>query len=129
VTALDPRAVAVGALVIVAVALPLALADAAQRGDDARGDLTLVVFVVTLGAFVAGGYLAARRAPTSPYSNGAVAALAGFAVVSVLGVLSRAARGEAVSVTRIVFSGLLAYACGLLGGGLASRLAARGTSR
>ncbi|HUF32707.1 MAG TPA: hypothetical protein VMN58_05820 [Acidimicrobiales bacterium] len=123
--AVDLRAVALGATVVVAVALPLAVADVVARDDGEAGPLSLLAFVGTLVVFVVGGHLAARRAPASPYSTSALAALAGYVVVAAIGVASRTIRGDGVSITRIAFNGLLAYACGLLGGALASRRAGK----
>lgn len=123
------RAVALGAAVAVALALPLAVADTAAREGGEAGPLSLLAFVGTLVAFVVGGYVAARRAPASPYSTSALAAVAGYVVVAGIGVASRSVRGDGVSITRIAFSGLLAYACGLLGGGLASRRAGKGAAQ
>jgi hypothetical protein len=127
--AVELRAVALGAAVVVVVALPLAVLDAAGRDGGEAGPLSLLVFIVTLVAFVVGGHVAARRAPASPYSTSALAALLGFAVVAAIGAATRAARGDEVSVTRIVFNGLLAYACGLVGGGIASRRAPKGAEQ
>jgi predicted permease len=123
---LDPRAVGAGAVLAVAVALPAALiGEAAADGDDDPSGLVLLCFLAVLLAFVAGGWLAARRAPDAPYSNGAVAALAGFVVIQVGGIIATVVQDEPVRGASIAFSALLATASGLVGSLLATRAAAR----
>jgi predicted permease len=123
---LDLRAVGAGALLAIVIALPAALVgEAAADGDDDPSGLVLLCFVVVLVAFVAGGWLAARRAPEAPYSNGAVAALVGFAVIQLGGVVANLVQDDAVEVASIAFSALLATASGLVGALMATRQPAR----
>ena len=122
---LDRRAVGAGAVLAVVVALPAALVgEAAADGEDDPSGLVLLCFFVVLLAFVAGGWLAARRAPEGPYSNGAVAALAGFAVIQLGGVVANVVQDEPVRPASIAFSALLATASGLVGALVATRRAA-----
>ena len=124
---LDRRAVGAGAVLAVVVALPAALVgEAAADGEDDPSGLVLLCFVVVLLAFVAGGWLAARRAPDAPYSNGAVAALVGFAVIQLGGIVANVVQDEPVRVASIAFSALLATASGLVGALVATRRAAPG---
>ena len=124
-TLLEPAAVGAGAVLAVVVALPAALVgEAAVDGDEDPSGLVLLCFVVVLLAFVAGGWLAARRALDAPFSNGAVAALAGFAVIQLGGVIVNLVEDEAVRGASIAFSALLATASGLVGALVATRRAA-----
>jgi predicted permease len=121
---LDARAVGAGAVLAVVIALPAALVgEAAADGDDDPSGLVLLCFIVVLLAFVAGGWLAARRAPDAPYSNGAVGALAGFAVIQLGGVVANIVQDESVRPASIAFSALLATASGLVGALVATRRA------
>ena len=119
---LDPRAIGAGAVLAIAIALPTALVgEAAADGDDDPSGLVLLCFVVVLLAFVAGGYLAARRAPDAPFSNGAVAALVAFALIQLGGVVANLLQDDPIQTASIAFSALLAIASGLVGALLATR--------
>jgi hypothetical protein len=119
---LQPAAVGAGAVLAVVIALPAALVgEAAVDGDEDPSGLVLLCFVVVLLAFVAGGWLAARRAVDAPFSNGAVAALAGFAVIQLGGIVVNLVEDEPVRGASIVFSALLATASGLVGALVATR--------
>jgi predicted permease len=119
---LDPRAVGAGAVLAVVIALPAALVgEAAADGEDDPSGLVLLCFVVVLLAFVAGGWLAARRAPEAPFSNGAVGALTGFAVIQLGGVVANLLQDDPVRGASIAFSALLATASGLVGALVATR--------
>ena len=119
---LDPRAVGAGAVLAIVIALPAALVgEAAADGEDDPSGLVLLCFVVVLLAFVAGGWLAARRAPEAPFSNGAVAALVGFAVIQLGGVVANLVQDDPVRGASIAFSALLATASGLVGALVATR--------
>lgn len=119
---LDPRAVAAGAVLAIVIALPAALVgDVAADGEDDPSGVVLLCFVVVLLGFVAGGWLAARRAADAPFSNGAVAALAGFAVIQLGGVVATLVRDDPLHGASIAFSALLATASGLVGAIVATR--------
>lgn len=119
---LDPRAVGAGAVLAIVIALPAALVgEAAADGEDDPSGLVLLCFVVVLLAFVAGGWLAARRAGDAPFSNGAVAALVGFALIQLGGIVANLIAGDPVRGASIAFSALLATASGLVGALLATR--------
>jgi hypothetical protein len=114
----DWRAVLTGALTAIVVCVPAAVVG--QVLTDRDSDAVVLPFLAVLLGLAAGGYAAARVAPTAPYTNAALAALAAFVAVQVVGVVLRVVRDDPVRVTQIVFSGLLAYASGLLGGVVAS---------
>ena len=119
---LEPRAVGAGAVLAVVIALPAALVgEAAADGDDDPSGLVLLCFVVVLLAFTAGGWLAARRAADAPFSNGAVAALAAFAVIQLGGGVGNLVQDDPVEGASIAFSALLATASGLVGAIIATR--------
>jgi putative membrane protein (TIGR04086 family) len=119
---LELRAVSAGAVLAIVIALPAALiGEAAADGDDDPSGLVLCLFVVVLLAFVAGGYLAARRATDAPYSNGAVAALAAFALIQLGGVVANLVQNDPIEPASIAFSALLATASGLVGALVATR--------
>ena len=119
---LERRAVGAGAVLAVVTALPAALVgEAAADGEDDPSGLVLLCFVVVLLAFAAGGWLAARRAADAPFSNGAVAALAAFAVIQLGGIVANLVKDDPVEGASIAFSALLATASGLVGAIVATR--------
>lgn len=120
---LEWSAVRAGALVAIAICLPLAIvAQLAAGGDDTdQPPIVLVLYIAVLVGFVVGGRFAAVRSTESPYSNGGVAALCAFAAIQAVGIISNSIRGDEIGVANIVFNALLAYGCGLLGAGMAVR--------
>jgi hypothetical protein len=118
----DWPAIRTGALVAIAVCLPLAvLAEVVAGDEDEGGGLVLLLFVGVLVGFASGGYAAAQRTLTTPYTAGAVAALCAFVAIQAAGVITNLARGDDIEWALVVFNGLLAYGAGLLGAGIASR--------
>lgn len=111
---IDGRAVLAGAVVAVAVCVPAAIVG--QFLTDRDSGAVVVPFLVVLLGLAAGGYAAARQAPTFPYTNAALAALLAFVLVQAVGIVLRVVRDDPVRIAQIVFSGLMAYASGLLGG-------------
>lgn len=119
---IERDAVLKGMAVTIVVCLPLALlSQAVSDGGDDPGALSLLLFVAVLAGFVLGGAVAARSAPEAPITNGAVAALLGYAVIQGVALVVRVVAGEDVSVVAIVFNGIAAYGCGLVGALLAAR--------
>jgi putative membrane protein (TIGR04086 family) len=116
-------AVRVGALVSIVICLPVALLAQAivDEGDTEQPPIVYVLYVAVLIGFVIGGWFAAKRATESPYSAGAVAALAGFVAIQTVGVIARLIDGDPIRVVLIVTNGLLAYGCGLLGAAIVVR--------
>lgn len=119
---LDPRAVVIGAIVALAIAVPPAvLAQIQSDRDTLEGsNWVLVLFAVVLLAFIIGGYVAARRGPVAPLVNGAAAALLAYALVQGYGVIRRLADGDEIRWLGILFAALLATSCGTVGAVLAT---------
>jgi len=116
---IDRDAVLKGMAVAIVVCLPLSLVADVVHDDHPDSFLLPLLFVATLLGFVAAGWVAGRAAGAAPFSNGAVAALAGYAVLAIISVIVRVAGDEPVHAARIVGTALIAYAAGLLGGSLA----------
>lgn len=111
--ALDRMAVARGALVAAAVAVPAGIAqNLVGRGSS----LSFALFVVTVLGLGAGGYVAAREALDRPLTTGGAAALAVYLAVQAIGVVLRLSRGEDVSWASIPLVALLSLSCGVIGG-------------
>ena len=120
---IDRDAVLKGMAVAIVVCLPLSLVADVVHDDHPDSFLLPLLFVATLLGFVAAGWVAGRAAGAAPFSNGAVAALAGYAVLAIISVIVRVAGDEPVHAARIVGTALIAYAAGLLGGSLARQRA------
>lgn len=118
----DWVAVRHGALVSIAICMPIALLSQVlvDQSDDDQPPLVYVLYAAVLLGFVAGGWVAGRRAAATPYTSGAVAALCGFVAIQAVGVVARLIDGDTIRVVLIVTNGLLAYGAGLLGAGIAS---------
>ena len=114
---LDPRAVLVGAAVSLVIAVPPAVLAQIQSDRDALegSNWVLVLFAVVLIAFIAGGYVTAKRADGDPLTNGAVAALLAYVLVQGFGIIRRLADGDEIRWVGIVFAALLAASCGTVG--------------
>ncbi|MGI8758673.1 MAG: hypothetical protein ACR2K0_05150, partial [Acidimicrobiales bacterium] len=120
-TALDLRAVLVGAATAAVVTLPIgALGQVVVDGGDRPG-LVFAFLVPLLAGFAAGGYVAARRAPDGPLANSTVAAVMAFAVIQGVGAVRHVVAGEPLSLPSVVFAAFLACSSGLLGGLLAQQ--------
>ena len=125
---IHPRSVLVGALVALAVAVPVAiLAQTLDRTGTVEDDSAwlIVAFAVIVGAMVAGGYAAASRRPDAPLTNGAVAALSAYLLVQTIGAIRLLVVGDSVAWAAIPFFALLSLAAGTSGGLLADRRARR----
>ena len=116
-TTVQPRAVFLGGLAAAVIALPVALVGqvVVEREETTSSFLAFVFLAPILLAFMAGGFIAARRATASPVTNGALAAVGAFAVIQGVGVVRRLASGEAVSPASLAFAAFLAYSSGLMG--------------
>ncbi len=114
---LDLRAVLVGAAVALLIAVPPAVLAQIQSDRDALegSNVVLVLFAVVLIAFMAGGYVTAKRAQGEPLTNGAVAAVVAYLVVQGYGIVRRLADGDEIRWLGIVFAALLAASCGTVG--------------
>lgn len=120
----DPRAVAVGAGVALAICVPAAILaqvlDQAGTVDDDPSWLVVLFVVIVLGMGV-GGHVAGLRQLDAPLSNGAVAALAAYLLVQTIGAIRLLASGDTVTWAAIPFFALLASAAGMTGGFVAER--------
>jgi hypothetical protein len=116
---LDPGAVGLGAVITMAVGIPVATIGSVVLEDGS--DLVFLFAVLALLGFLAGGYVAGHRRPEAPMAHGAVAALAGFAVSQAVSAVLQVVRDESVSPVAVVFNALLAANIGLAGGALGAR--------
>lgn len=110
---LDWRAVAIGAGVGLALAVPAA----------AIGGLLDVgaLLVVILAAWIVAGFVAASKRPDLPYSHGLVAGVTTAAVLQLVTVVVSLAGGDPVSVLALAFNLMVAAVLGTLGALLANR--------
>lgn len=120
---IDWPAVRAGALLSIAICLPVALLQEllVDQGDENPPPIVYVLYLGVLFGFVAGGWRAGRRATSTPYTSGAFAALCAFVAIQAAGVIARLIDGDSIRVVLIATNGLLAYGSGLLGAGVASR--------
>lgn len=118
---LDRRALVAGTLTALAVIVPVTVLGAILRGGVEDTNLVFLLLAPVLVGFGAGAYVAARRAVAGPLTNGALAAVAAFALVQGVGLVRRMAAGEPISPASIAFAALLAYSCGLVGAVIAIR--------
>lgn len=125
---LDPRAVAVGAGVAIAICVPAAILaqvlDEAGSVDDDSPWL-LVLFGVILVGLGVGGYGAAVRRLDAPLTNSSLAALAAYLLVQAVGAIRLLVLGEDVSWLAIPFFALLSASAGMAGGLVADHRARR----
>ncbi len=116
--ALNAPAVLRGSLATLVIATPAvliirALGDTADGTDQSNWVYLAFVFVVL--AYIAGGWVAARRSSEAPFVNGAAAPAAGFVIVQAIAWI---ASGGGISVVAAVFNLLLAATIGVVGAGL-----------
>lgn len=118
---IDRTAVVAGAMRAAVVAgLAIVVAQAIKSLTDT--DANLVLYLVLLFGLVFGGWVAARRQPTSPLTHGALAALAAYGVLVAVVTAVRVALGrDLANPASFVFNGLMAASAGILGGYLALR--------
>ena len=121
-----PRAVVTGAAVALAISVPAAILaqvlDEAGSVDD-NSSWLLVLFGVILLGMGAGGYVAANRRLDAPLTNSAVAALAAYLLVQLIGAVRLLLAGDDVTWVAIPFFALLSASAGMTGGLLADHRA------
>ena len=127
---LDLRAVATGAALTLAVAVPPVLLVRIVKGDDLRGtesNLWLVSAIAIISGFFAGGFLAGRRRPALPLAHGSAAGALAYALFFLETILRHVVTGEDVGVTfaKLVLLGMLVIPLALLGGWTAMWVEAR----
>ncbi len=116
---LDWRAVATGAGVALAVAIPV-IVTSSVIGIDVDSNTIFIPFLVYLAGQALGGCLAGRRQPDAPLANGAMAAIAAYALLIVVLSTIRVVRGDALDPGSIILNGFLAASAGLFGGLIAT---------
>lgn len=114
----DPRAVAAGCILALAIAVPT-ITVSSLVGIDSTSDAVFVAYLVYLGGLVVGGRRAGQRRPDAPLSNGAVAALAAYGAIAVVVSIVRIASGRALDPASLLFNAFLAATAGI-GGGLSA---------
>ena len=113
-------AVRAGALVAIAICLPIAIVANVLIDDDESG-ATTVFFVAVLAGFAVGGWVAARRAVETPYSSAGISGLAAFAAIEAVAIVSLALRDEPIEVVVIVANAFFAYGAAMLGAAIVAR--------
>jgi len=122
---IDVPALVKGAAVAIAVCLPVALVSEIVVDRDDPSGWAIPLYLGVLVGFVLAGAVASREATAAPLVTGALAALAGFAVIQGIGIVVRLVGDDDVMIATVVFSGLLAYGCGLTGAVVGERRRAR----
>jgi hypothetical protein len=122
---LDRIAVLKGSAVAIVICLPLALASNVVHDHNADSSLLPLLFFAVAAGFGVAGFVAARSDADAPYSNGAFAALLGFAIIQGVAIVVRVVGDEPIHVGTMVGNALIAYAAGILGAALTRRRAAR----
>ena len=120
----DPRAVGLGAIVAMALAVPVVLVYQMLLNADVIGDespLAFVFYVMAMAGFATGGFVAGSKRPEAPLSHGALAGLLAFSTVQLIASTVNLIRGDTLNVLQIVFNAMLASGLGLLGGHLSAR--------
>ncbi len=115
----DGRAVAAGAGVALAVAVPTIVVSS-LAGIDSESDLVFVAFLIYLVGQGLGGWQAARRQPDAPLSNGAMAALAAYVAIGVVASIIRITRGDRLDPESLILNAFLAASAGIFGGLIAA---------
>ena len=113
------RGVALGAAVVLAVGVPVAVVGSIAL--DEGSDLVFPLAAVVIAAFVAGGWFAVRQTPESTPAVGAAAAVCGFAIAQIVSLALQVAQDEDIRPAAIAANAVLAAACGLVGGAAAAR--------
>lgn len=122
---LDGRAIRFGAIVDLAILMPLVVVYLIIRGNGSPPASTVVIVTATLLAPIAGGFAAGRRQLAAPLTNGAAAA--GVAVVAYIAfrLVDAAIRGRGLHLASIAIFATLSVTLGLLGGFTGFRTAKR----
>ena len=115
-----------GAAVALAILVPPIAIVRAWLGNDDDSPLWSIIPIAFLVAFPAGGFVAARRSPSTPYVNGAAAGAAAFGAALAFGLVRNLATARPMGVAAFVTAVLfwqIATALGLLGAYAAGRRA------
>lgn len=126
---LDARAVARGAAVALAVAVPVQVLAAAVTDDDSRSGWTPLLVLLIVGGLVAGAAVAARcQDRGTPLTHGIVTALGAYVSVQLVLALAKLLRDEDIRWGRIVTSLTLSLVAGIAGGMIGAAARRRATT-
>ena len=124
-SAVDWRAVRLGAVAALALALPAGLIGAVVVNDDSNNGV-FVFFVLIMAGMLVGGFVAGSKRPDAPLMHGAVAAVVAYVVAQALTLVVRLLDGSDLrSPVVYVFNTLLMASLGVVGGLVAERRNAR----
>jgi putative membrane protein (TIGR04086 family) len=125
VSRIDWRAVGVGVIATLVLALPAALIGAIVVTDESNNGV-FAFFLVIMAGMVVGGFVAGSKQPDSPLTHGALAAVIGYAAAQTVTILVRVVDGSKLrSPVVYVFNALLMASLGVVGGLVAERRNAR----
>jgi hypothetical protein len=127
---LDWRTAITGALVTLVILEPPVQVIAALKVDDRTGAESywwVIGALAVLIGFAAGGWLAARRRPSTPFLHGATAAAIAYAAHLIVRTLIKIAGSDRVglNVANTLLVGQIAISLGILGAYAATRRHAR----
>jgi hypothetical protein len=125
---IDWRAVGLGMVAAVGIAVPLALVYQLLRDSYTSTLLQVVFLVLVLAGLAIGGFIAGWKGPIAPLTHGILAALAAYVLLQVVTLVLLVARSEDLdfnTLAGIVFNAGLAAGMGLLGGWIANWRATR----
>jgi putative membrane protein (TIGR04086 family) len=121
---IDWRGILAGAAValvgLVATMVLVAAVDA-TIGLPHGSNWVFVFYGLALASLAAGGWMAARRRLDAPLLHGLLAALAGYAVVAIFGVVSRVTLDKGPDAVAVAFNALMAASAGIVGTLVAER--------
>jgi predicted permease len=126
---LDSRVVGIGALVVLAIAVPPAVVIAALKSGDVVGresNLWVVAALAILVGFAAGGLVAGRRRPEAPYVHSAAAAVAAEIVLLAYVLVRHAVEHRTTNWVSLALLFQIGVSLSLLGGHFALRRQAAG---
>lgn len=132
---MDWRAVADGAVVVVAVTMPPTIVVRLFKDTDLGGQESNLWFVPLLALLLGsalGGHRAAQRRLDAPLRHAAAAATAAFVVLAAVALLRRVITGDGITVPLVVTLILLlqiAVSLAIIGGYIAMRREAAGSQR
>jgi hypothetical protein len=126
----DWRAAVAGALLTLVIIEPPVQVIAALKSDDRTGAESywwVIGAVAVLVGFAAGGWLAARRRPSTPFLHGASAAAIAYAAHLIVRTLIKVAGSDSVglNVANTLLVGQIAISLGVIGAYVATRRHAR----
>jgi len=122
---IDWRAVRLGALAALTLALPAGLIGAVVVNNDSNNGV-FVFFVLIMAGMLAGGFVAGSKRPDAPLLHGAIAAVVAYVVAQALTLVVRLLDGSDLrSPVVYVFNTLLMASLGVVGGLVAERRNAR----